>query len=931
MRNCTLLALSVALGFAAETLAQAVIPGEFTDPGNIRRQALAEVAGYYPPEAFRYPYVATYYVKPTVLAGETQEIRFFVTDFDSSKVRFLDDSFRFTMFLAVHGPQGTKVHTQKGVKSGDGCFPLGKLPVGDYRIALWAQDAKDRESHRVWQEFRVRTAKDLSIPAKSIYRMTAADLAEYAIRNDGDYARRIEVPVEPLGKGSTLEAQRRQAHERIADYLRENPHKPAKRPGYAVYIPVADGKIHFRAYERSVVVRDAGYDTNAVEQVALATSDGLQRFLNDKAAAGFRKVILLPGCYRLSATRTLSVPNRMTLDLNGATLKLHEFAGASACMVRLEGVKDSHLVNGTVEGDYYEHDYEHSPNNSEWVVGVFIGGAARYCTISKVLVKDITGYGGGNGLGDGKEGRQYFFYGGEVGKFVAGGLNAKTGALDTRDTYRATSDFLSLEKAKKFGRLQVSRFLGYQGLATLSWQMTGCWYDAKQKFISSETLFQYREVEIPERAAFLRLSVEAPSAEAATKAGLSLCLFQYPINCAITDCTFDRCRCVGFAPCAMSNMLFDGNEFRFSGEAAARCAFDAEDGWDQMQDTTFTRNWFHDNPVNNSILTCAGHNFILERNRGDIYFWGRTHSPCVRDNDIGQATYFCDSRRRSGYGRFENNRYTKGVRIGTSPGNMTAGWDFVLTGLDLSASNSELTVGADLGGRFLSCRFANRSARVANAMACSFENCTADFIPDGRWYGCTATGGEYKNFYRTNDYEKCTFEGVKFHNFSKGRQTFTDCTFRDCSFTALPSANVRFIRCTFANTTFNGGYWATPATLAWRDCRIEIGAKPFLDLGQYTIGAIGFDGCSVSSASRTGSAALFYVSDVRSLKTDNEDGLIVLRKCTFAAGITNVVSVTKSQSLDSKKRVTLRAKGNRLPKGAAILAPDAKRATWRVE
>ena len=33
MRNCTLLALSVALGFAAETLAQAVIPGEFTDPG----------------------------------------------------------------------------------------------------------------------------------------------------------------------------------------------------------------------------------------------------------------------------------------------------------------------------------------------------------------------------------------------------------------------------------------------------------------------------------------------------------------------------------------------------------------------------------------------------------------------------------------------------------------------------------------------------------------------------------------------------------------------------------------------------------------------------------------------------------------------------------------------------------------------------------
>lgn len=924
-----LFAAVAATGIGFGVLAQAVMPGESVDSQKIRRWVETEGSGYRSPEAFRYPYVSTYYVRPTVVAGETQEIRFFVTDFDSSKIRFLDDTFRFTVFLSVSGPKGVKVHTQKGVKSGDGSFDLGKLPVGDYRIALWAQDAKGRESHRVWQEFRVRTAKDLEIPAKAVYRMAEADLEAYGIRNDGDYGRRIEVPVDLPAKAS-MEEKRNHSRRTIGEYLRENPHTPAKRPGYAVYVPVSDGKIHFLAFERSLVVRDGGYDTNAVERAAVATSDGLQRLLDDKAAAGFRKVVLLPGCYRLSASRALFVPDRMTLDLNGATLKLHEFAGAGACMVNLEGVSDAHLVNGTLEGDYYEHDYAHSPHNSEWVQGVTISGAARYSSVSNVLVKDVTGYGGSNGIGDGKRGKLVYFVS-DVGKFVPGGLNAKTGELDARDKYRFTTDYLSLEKAKKFGRLQVSRYLGYQGRATQVWQMTGCWYDANRDPISGETLFQYREVDIPEKAAFLRVSVEAQSVEAAEKASLTLCLFQYPVNCAVTDCTFDRCRCVGYAASAMRNMLFDGNEFRFSGEVAARCAFDAEDGWDQMQDVTLTRNWFHDNTVNNSILTCAGHNFVLERNRCDVHLWGRTHSPCVRDNDIGQATYFCDSRWRSGYGRFEDNRYSKGVRIATSGGYMTSGWDFVLSGLDMTDANTNVTVATDLGGRLLSCRIANRSARVANATACVFENCTAEFIPDGRWYGCSVSGGTFRNFYRTNAYERCTFEGVQLNNFREGLQTFTDCVFRDCTFYGLSAANVRFIRCTFSNTTMTGGYWSTPASLVWQNCKIGLGAKPLLDLGQYTIGSIGFDDCAVTAASRDAGGALFYVSDLRSLKTDDQVGTVVVRRCKFGPGVGKVLSINKKGKDQPKKRIVLRTKDNRLAKGAVLLPPDEKRETWKVE
>ena len=111
------LVLVSALSFfvAISVRAQAVVPGEFTDPSNLRRQ-IAEVAGYQTPEHLKFPYISTYYVKPTVLTTEEASIGYFVTDWDSSKIRFLDDSFRFDVFLEYYAVSKTpKRLVQKGV------------------------------------------------------------------------------------------------------------------------------------------------------------------------------------------------------------------------------------------------------------------------------------------------------------------------------------------------------------------------------------------------------------------------------------------------------------------------------------------------------------------------------------------------------------------------------------------------------------------------------------------------------------------------------------------------------------------------------------------------------------------------------------------------------------------------------------------------
>ena len=371
------------------------------------------------------------------------------------------------------------------------------------------------------------------------------------------------------------------------------------------------------------------------------------------------------------------------LDLGEAVLKQNGFTGASSVLVRFASATDAHLVGGTLEGDYWEHDYAGSPNNSEWPTGFFLAGDTWYCSVEGVKVAEITGYGGQNGIAKDAKGWLSFFFE-RLPAFAPGGLDPKTGEVDASDKFRFTTDFKDLQPVleKGRGRLQISKFLGYQGRVTRSWQMTVAWYDAEKRFLSAETAWQYREMWIPEGAAFLRVSVEEESAEAADQAGLVATAFRLPVNCAVRDCTFERCRCVGYAASAMKNMLFEGNFFTTSGESAACCAFDAEDGWDQMQDVYFLRNVFRDNPRNNSILTCAGHNFVLEGNDGDIYFWGRTHSPCVRGNRVGTATYRCDSRLRSGYGRFDGNEYAKAVHLGVND-NRADSWDYVLAGLDL--------------------------------------------------------------------------------------------------------------------------------------------------------------------------------------------------------------------------------------------------------
>ena len=883
---------------ALSAFAAPVIPGEFTDPSNIRK-ATESLPGdwYVAPEHLKFPYISTYHVVPTLTTKDRVEIPFYVTDWDHSKVRFLDDSFRFDVhFKCICQDGKVRERTLENLSSGDHAFQFDAFPEGEYRFCVWASDAKGRESHRVWHRFRVVPPDYVKIADERTYRMTAADLAAYGIRNDGDLGRKVLVDFPKPPKETKGDEVLRLAQEALGKYAAENP--PAARegtPGYTIYIAARDGKPVVGSWRMSKIVYDTGYDTNAVEQAAIATAEGLQKLLNDKAAADFRKVVLLPGTYRVSAFRKVVLPDAMTLDLNGATLKENAFTGCHSVIVALENVNDAHLVNGTLEGDYYEHDYENSGNNSEWPMGFHIEGDASYCSVENVTVRDITGYGAGNGMGR-VNGSLHWFYAGIPWSEnpTVGGLDPKDGTVDASEKGRYTSDYIKVEKAREAGWLQISAYLGYQGIRGGTWQMTGCWYDAGKKFLASETIFQYRPVPVPEGAAFLRISIVAPDGEQARKSGLTMTLFHIPYNCAVRNCTFDRCRCVGYAASAMKNFLFEGNLFTHSGESSAKCAFDAEDGWDMMQDVTFRGNRCVENPVNNQLLTCAGHNFIFEKNSCGIYLWPRTYSPCVRDNAIDVGVFKCDTRNRSGYGRFERNTYS--VALEVSGFKDYAGWEYAFS--DLADSNAEgaepFSIRFGPTARIVGGGFKGRKISLPNVFGNAFEDCSVEWLGSGRWLGVTMTGGRFYVLKQTNAFERCVFKGVEFHTMSGGEQTFRGCTFENCNFHGTSYASLRFEDCTFTGGELSSGYWSMPGDFVYTKCSFDVTEKHYFRFGAYAIGSILLDECRLSSSN--GACEQFVdIFDYRPSGGDATPGRIEARDCTVGKGVAMIVGCSAAR------------------------------------
>ena len=532
------------------------------------------------------------------------------------------------------------------------------------------------------------------------------------------------------------------------------------------------------------------------------TREGLQRLLDDKKSEGYNKVKLLPGIYRVDHTGTIFIPSEFTLDLNNSILRLNGFAGDRSLMIDLNNTFDSHVINGIIEGDYYEHDYDNSPNNSEWVNGVSISGESKYSSFENLIIKNITGYGGTNGLANSRDGKLGYTYFNptEIGDtFKLGNIDRKTGDfIEAKD--RTTSDFIDVEDYAKVGYLTVSRYLGYQGNPNDTWNIICSFYDKDKKYIKSIDSYQYRNVRVPRDSKYMRVTILAEN----YPKDLSVQLFRVPTHCSFKNIKFENCRAVGLAQAHMKDMLVENCEFTKCGQVLAKCAYDAEDGWDMMQDVTLRGLNFYDNP-NNDLLTCAGHNFIVEDIKdGKVNFWPRTNSYVLRNcKNLKSTKLMNSSRKETGYVRVYNNIVNSNIDVFSEK---NVEWPIVVKDSKING-NAKSTIGM---GKYLRCdigkNFESTDSKFDTALA------EGEFIDSNIHdkFG-ENTGGIYYN---------CNLENIKGN--IQGELNVSNSIIKNANLIALKEESKYIVKNSkLFNFQLYFDYWYQGAFTQFENCEIN--------------------------------------------------------------------------------------------------------------
>lgn len=473
----------------------------------------------------------------------------------------------------------------------------------------------------------------------------------------------------------------------------------------------------------------------------------------------YNYLVLPKGEYKLKYGEEIILKDNLTLDLNESLISLQENqSGDKNMMVHIQQCYDSHVINGTIEGDYLTHDYANSPNNSEWVHGVNLDGRSKYSSFENITIKNITGYGSCSGMGADREGGKYGYV-----------RLAKSPKFSTVDN-KSVSEIFDLKPYKlekeDFNYFQLGKYLGYQGKPSNSWYYKVTFYNNEQEELETFNAYFYRRVYIPDNVYYAKFETFDITS------GLSCFAFNVPVNCEFRNVRYEMCRCVGLAPSAMESLRVHGCYFTKCGSSGAKCAFDSEDGWDMMHDFYMDTTVFENNFVND-WLTCAGHNFLLENNEynGSIYVWTRAEGYVIRNNSIKSINE--GANREPRFVKVYNNKCTGGLSctkalIKDCQANTISG----------RAIRSKIETMAYGNMDYEKCiiDFKQANSGYLNNNKISFVDCTFN----NKTEGVTETNMQFNCLDNNRIFKDCTFKDTKYvlncnNNFNSG--TFENCIF----------------------------------------------------------------------------------------------------------------------------------------------------------
>ena len=426
----------------------------------------------------------------------------------------------------------------KNIKAGDNEVNFGKISKGIHWYSLQLEDKYGRVSRRIFNEIWIVNKEEYEIKEKETYIVTDKDLTQYSINK-----------------------------------------------------------------ENSEIVEDM-----------INNRMGLTNLFHDLQKQGYRKCVLPNGVYRVNrALRTgigkttpIDIPTRFTVDMNGSTFKLHPYndkdygnvGSVENLMVRMEETFDSHVINGTFEGDYAERTVNGwlSKCNGEGN-NCFMSKGGEYNSLENVTITQVSGYNSGVGLSN--KNTPFTKLGAWEDNVVV-----KNGVDTIKEGY-VTSKLSVIGEAMLSSHYMVaSVWLGYGGIRGYRWNIDFHFYDENQNFIETIRTYQFTRCRIPENAKYYRVTFCGAPSEMG-----GICIHHMKSERGFI---FNNCHWLDNRTCSASNqfqhLTYMNCDFIRSGKSITPCEIDLEDGWEQMQDFFLIGCEIKEHIGTACLISCSGIN-----------------------------------------------------------------------------------------------------------------------------------------------------------------------------------------------------------------------------------------------------------------------------------------------------------------------------------
>lgn len=435
--------------------------------------------------------------------------------------------------------------------------------------------------------------------------------------------------------------------------------------------------------------------------------------------------------YIISKDIPIKLKSYIKLDLNGSIIKIEPNDKNGSQILIIKDCIDTELLNGTIEGDRYTHDYSTYNQNTqshEFNVGVRLEQGSKNCKINNITFKKITGYGlytsQGTALAHVSLNKKLL----ERGSYSDNGEKVVN---TEKIRYSLPIDITSF---KGLEYLQVGTYLNYQDyLFNSTREYTIYFYNSQNQFISKNDGELYRPISLPSNATSCKLVFNQSDPTDILDGDiykLDIFTMNPPKNCEITNCIFDDNRCLGAAICGGWKIKFTNNNIKNTSAKpndvpnalyqAGRPGYgiDVEDGWEGTQDLFISDNTFENNGFGD-LVVMAGDNTKITNNKftGRVSMYSRSTNYTVENNSFTNAIAMYETEKDYG-ATIRNNTYNSCTILGKyykkpevssvvyEKETITGKGDIQIdTSMPLTDSNINLdgTTGINMIGKFINC------------------------------------------------------------------------------------------------------------------------------------------------------------------------------------------------------------------------------------